>query len=241
MALIACRECGARVSDTAKACPHCGAPVAKRAGLLKKGLIVFGCLVVGVWALGLVLQTRKPVSDTSSASESSQAASVPNAAQIQAAAPPVMTSTQAESAFVAAVEKARADYRVAQTDFQKGATRPERAQGICQAVPNGQATGWVGKVVNLSTNGEGKGVLSVAVADGVILRTNSSSFLDENTLIEPGTRVFEAMKTLKVGDAVRFDGSFFRGSTDCFSEMSLTLDGSIRSPEFRFRFTSVSK
>ena len=26
MALIQCNECGKQISDTAKACPHCGAP-----------------------------------------------------------------------------------------------------------------------------------------------------------------------------------------------------------------------
>ena len=30
MALITCRECGAQISDTAPACPHCGAPAAVR-------------------------------------------------------------------------------------------------------------------------------------------------------------------------------------------------------------------
>lgn len=32
--LIRCKECGAQVSDLAKACPHCGAPVKMRVGLL---------------------------------------------------------------------------------------------------------------------------------------------------------------------------------------------------------------
>lgn len=29
MAIITCRECGKEISDTASACPHCGAPVEK--------------------------------------------------------------------------------------------------------------------------------------------------------------------------------------------------------------------
>lgn len=31
MAIIACGECSGKVSDTAAVCPHCGAPVAKKA------------------------------------------------------------------------------------------------------------------------------------------------------------------------------------------------------------------
>lgn len=34
MSIVKCHECGKEVSDTAKACPHCGAAVKKKAGML---------------------------------------------------------------------------------------------------------------------------------------------------------------------------------------------------------------
>ena len=37
MALIQCPECGDKVSDTATACPHCGAPIARRADFASTG------------------------------------------------------------------------------------------------------------------------------------------------------------------------------------------------------------
>lgn len=40
MALIQCSECGARVSDLAKSCPHCGAPVEKHCKCMECGHIV---------------------------------------------------------------------------------------------------------------------------------------------------------------------------------------------------------
>lgn len=39
MALIACPECKATISDKAPACPHCGAPVAVESKLIVSGLM----------------------------------------------------------------------------------------------------------------------------------------------------------------------------------------------------------
>ena len=55
MALIACKECGNQVSDSAAACPKCGAAVAKKSsaggclgGFFKWSFVVFlGLIVVG--------------------------------------------------------------------------------------------------------------------------------------------------------------------------------------------------
>ena len=38
MALINCEECGGKVSDTAAACPHCGAPVSAESKAIGTGL-----------------------------------------------------------------------------------------------------------------------------------------------------------------------------------------------------------
>lgn len=50
MALIDCRECGATISDQARACPQCGAPTAEPKGV---NPIVFtiglGLLLAGAW------------------------------------------------------------------------------------------------------------------------------------------------------------------------------------------------
>jgi len=41
MAMVKCKECGKEISDTAKACPHCGA---KR--ISKNINLAYGCLAV---------------------------------------------------------------------------------------------------------------------------------------------------------------------------------------------------
>ncbi|HEY9286247.1 MAG TPA: zinc ribbon domain-containing protein [Pyrinomonadaceae bacterium] len=49
MALIACKECGAEVSDQAKACPRCGRPVESTRKQIMGGLLLLA--VVGYFAL----------------------------------------------------------------------------------------------------------------------------------------------------------------------------------------------
>lgn len=46
---------------------------------------------------------------------------------------------------------------------------------------------------------------------------------------------------MKPGDLVDFSGTFLRGSDgDCLEESSLTLEGKVESPDFIFRFASIS-
>jgi len=48
MALIKCDKCGNQVSDTAGACPRCGAPVIDRMGRELKGQLAYIVLTVVV-------------------------------------------------------------------------------------------------------------------------------------------------------------------------------------------------
>ncbi|MGA2440099.1 MAG: hypothetical protein ABSH08_04015 [Tepidisphaeraceae bacterium] len=55
MSLKQCRECGAWISRSAKACPRCGAlPVAKIVGNCGGSMIGCGCLMVLIAGLALV-------------------------------------------------------------------------------------------------------------------------------------------------------------------------------------------
>jgi hypothetical protein len=45
---------------------------------------------------------------------------------------------------------------------------------------------------------------------------------------------------LAKGQRVRLSGTFLDSSTDCVSESSLTLDGSLTEPEFIFRFSRIA-
>lgn len=146
-----------------------------------------------------------------------------------------------EAALLAAIEAARRQYRAAANDMARGAARPTRAQDICQAVPSPAVSGWVGTVATLDTNGEGKGVIAIQLAPGVVVKTwnNKVSDYGDGTLIDPASPLFRAASALRVGERVRFSASLIQDRTDCFREASLTLAGSIDAPEFIMRLEAI--
>ncbi len=93
-----------------------------------------------------------------------------------------------------------------------GAARPVRARAICAAVGGHAAHGWTGSVSELSSTGDGKGVLRVDIGDGVTVGTwdNALSDLLDGTLIEPSSPVFQRAVALRVGQRVRFSGTVCR-------------------------------
>jgi hypothetical protein len=139
------------------------------------------------------------------------------------------------------VARARVMHTAGNNDMAKGAARPARAKEICTAVRPGRVSGWIGTVETLSSNNDGKGVLSVRVGPDVHVKTwnNSLSDIGDNTLIEPGSPIFQQATALTVGQTVRFSGTFLRSDADCIREASMTLVGSISSPEFVFRFSEI--
>jgi hypothetical protein len=148
-----------------------------------------------------------------------------------------------ESEFINIVTQASATYESAKTEFAKGAVRPLRAKAICAALKSPQANNWIGKLVRLTTNGDGKGVLAVEIAPNVKIKTFSTQLSDtgSETLVEPDSKLYSALGELSEGDQVKFSGSFFVKSSDCIEEASLTMNGSLTSPEFIMRFVNVRK
>jgi hypothetical protein len=155
--------------------------------------------------------------------------------------PPVQTERDVEKSFIEVVANGKSAYKAGSTDFQKGAARPARKSAICNLLSSRSVTGWRGKVVELSTNGSGKGVLKIEIAEGVYVETENNSFSDigKHTLIEPGTPLFQSLFTLKPGDSISFSGTFIDSDSDCVYESSLTMEGSMTEPDFIFRFSEI--
>ncbi len=143
-----------------------------------------------------------------------------------------------EKQFIRAVQRSRFEYDARQNDLAKGATRSERAKAICDAISPGGYSNWFGLVKALSSNGDGKGVLEIEIAPGIVLKTwnNAVSDYADKTLLEPNTQAQQQAMALKSGKSIRFSGSLFSSSTDCVRESSVTLAGSMQSPEFISRF-----
>lgn len=146
-----------------------------------------------------------------------------------------------QAALLAAIAEARSAYRSAANDMARGATRPQRGAAICKALRSRQVQDWTGVVSKLSSNGEGKGVLTIRIGDDVWAGTWNNAFSDigSDTLIAPGSPVMNSAMRLSEGQWVRFSGTFLQDDTDCVREQSMTMDGSMRRPEFVFRFSSI--
>lgn len=257
MALLPCRECGTQISTAAVACPQCGAPIGKKKpGKLRQALVGAGALLV----LFLVVKAATSDSEKKASAVASGVAGASSAGTVAlpagSVAPAAVAASSSapsavavpplpadEQAFVQAVMGATESYRAAGTDFQKGATRPARAKAVCKAVSSPKVSKWVGTVAKLSTNSDGKGVISISIAKNVELKTwnNTLSDIGTGSLIEPGSKLFNVLGTLNVGDGVVFSGSFEKSETDCYRESSMTLDGSMKNPEYIMKFQSVER
>lgn len=151
-----------------------------------------------------------------------------------------------QTQFISVVNSATATFSAAGRDeFAQGATRPARRQAICATALGREPVvqDWVGQVSTRSTNNEGKGVLRISIGPDVAVKTwnNALSDIGDRTLIEPGSPAFNVMGTLRNGDWVRFSGRFFPDQTDCVREPSMTIRGTMTSPEFIFRFDDIRR
>jgi peptidoglycan hydrolase-like protein with peptidoglycan-binding domain/uncharacterized protein YecT (DUF1311 family) len=143
--------------------------------------------------------------------------------------------------LIDAVEKARQQFQAGTNDLAKGSARPMRAREVCSRLSGYRADDWRGTVSLLDTNGDGKGVLMIDIGNDVKVGTwnNALSDIGDHTLIEPTSTMFMTAMNLQVGQKVRFTGTFVASDVDCIKESSLTLSGSIRSPEYIIRFQSI--
>ncbi len=123
-----------------------------------------------------------------------------------------------QALFIAAVSRGRKGYAEGANDMAKGAARPLRAKEICSALTGPKVDRWTGKVVTLSSNGDGLGVLAIKMDDDVTIKTwnNAVSDVGDHTLINPGSPVFQKASTLKVGQRVAFSGSFIPAKSIAF-------------------------
>lgn len=146
-------------------------------------------------------------------------------------------------AFVAAIEQARREMKSANNDLAKGGVRRNRAKALCAAQKSPAVKDWSGTLETLTTNSDGMGVVKIKIGDDAYVSTMNNAFSDisANTMIDPDDALFKKLASLKEGDRVRFSGRFLAISNpvDCYWEISLTLAGSISSPDFVFRFSSV--
>ncbi|WP_077316160.1 hypothetical protein, partial [Vibrio gazogenes] len=132
-------------------------------------------------------------------------------------------------------------YQEATSEQSKGASREQRKNKLCDL--QGKHYGWIGKVTNLTTNSEGKGVLAVKFGENMHLTTSNNTFSDigANSLLDPSSDIFQSAFKLSRGDIIRFDGYLFSNKNDCIREFSDTMKGSMTEPNYLFKFIHVEK
>ena len=156
---------------------------------------------------------------------------------------PVMLSRpDQQKNFVAIVSNAIKASKNAENDMQKGGFLNKRGTEICNLLKTRAVKDWTGWIKSIDTNSDGKGVLEVKLARNIHVETwnNALSDVMSNTLIAPGSQLFNAVSAMKSGDGVKFSGTFIKDATHCIEEQSLSLSGKVGDPEFTFRFSSVS-
>ncbi len=238
--MIKCRICETEIYEEAKACPRCGAPNKNKDGCLKIIAIGLAVLIVLI-AIALI---RSKDSSSSGAtvypSVSSPVSSpIPSSVSSPVTGPAVQLPSD-EKQFIQIVKDAQAASRSSRNDMARGSALANRSNALRSFELD--VIEWVGKVISIDSNSDGLGVLVIEIDRGITVQTwnNSISDLLSDTLIEPGSTLFNTAASLKIGQKVMFSGQFIRDDETGAEEQSLSLRGKLEEPEFTFRFISIS-
>lgn len=147
--------------------------------------------------------------------------------------------------FIEKVEFFYSLYREAPNELKKSALRTQRKQVISNLLSNRKVSGWIGTLEDMQTNSEGKAFIEIKLegAKSITIKTwnNLLSDVFDNTLIENGTELYNAISNLTEGDLIIFNGTFISDDSDYIKEASITERGSMTDPEFIMKFTNVKK
>ncbi len=131
------------------------------------------------------------------------------------------------AAFLAATKVGNATAR----DTALSGAVAEGRERLTTAVLGNPIKDWHGTVVSANTGIEGLGLIKIALPCKATLIAGE---------IAPGDALFAAMKKLKDGDAVTFDGSFVAAPTGKpYLELSFTQNGMMTDPEFVIRLAAI--
>jgi hypothetical protein len=146
-----------------------------------------------------------------------------------------------EDKFINVVEKYSNKFHQAKNELQQSLLRDQRKQELSIFLNSLYVKNWIGTINQLSTNSEGKAILSIRISPNIEIKTwnNALSDIMEKTLIDKGTPIYKTLTPLSTGQKIKFSGSFFSSSDDYIKETSMTIRGSMKNPEFLFKFYSV--
>ena len=223
MPLINCFECKHQISDQAKSCPSCGAPVnasykppvIKKHGIIKKIFLVALLLVTAFVVLAII--SGKPPAPAA------DAVKIPTA--------PIQNSLVQQD-----LERTRKDYSSgyssALNEIQKSKIFNQANQATSDLIKNdGTAfVNWQGTIQSLKTSHGGKTV-NLKISSN----RNITYAIDDDA--PANSKIYGDLSSLREGQKVYFSGKLV--SSFGKWENSLTEVGSLSLPEFSVEFSYV--
>ncbi len=146
------------------------------------------------------------------------------------------------------VDDYAAQFDAATNDMARGLVRTRRATTLCTGPRSprtlaGRVKDWVGVIEKLDAVADGRGILYVRVSPRIALHTTNNTLSEAigepATLLPVDAPVYRVAVGLAVGQRIQFSGLLFPSRTDCMREISLTVAGTMREPDFLFRFTNL--
>ena len=219
---IECKSCGKKIQKTSKNCSECGTKIKKNNAWKWIGGAFLALMIIGSF----------------STEENSKASKrVPSAAKefSQNALPKV------QNQFITTVGKYSSSFSEAKNELQQSLLRDNRKTEISTTLSSLRVKGWIGTISSLETNSEGKAILSLKISPDIRIKTwnNALSDINSYTLIEKSSSLYKTLLNLSQGQKVVFSGTFFPSKDDYVREGSLTISGSMTSPEYIFKFKSL--
>lgn len=187
----------------------------------------------------LLIAIRSRSSHDSQHSTSSASADIANTTVV-----PPLPYPPTEKAFISAVTSFVPTYNEAANELKKSALRTQRGFELRRALNDKRKfAGWVGRLTDMETTGDGKAGVRIQVARKLHLKTwnNELSDVGDRTLIEQSDPLYAAIADLKEGDVVQISGEFLPSRQDFIKETSLTEEGAMTDPEFLVRFSAIQK
>lgn len=193
-----------------------------------------------VWVIAIFLMTRFCSTDQAHKENNTNLAPITNEETSPQTTPTPLPKD--ELAFYEIIKSAQSQNSAASNDMQRGGIKAKRDKAVCNLLKKLKIKDWVGEIATISANSDGKGIVSIALAKGITLQTwnNEYSDMEDKTLLNPDSKIFQEVSSMSVGQMVRFSGSFRPGiEGECVKEGSLRLEGKLSEPEFIFRFSNI--
>lgn len=152
-------------------------------------------------------------------------------------ATPKINLPASEIQFLKIINKYATLYADAENELKKSKLWKERDAAITTIASRG-IIDWVGTIVNMGTNSDGKAYISIKISDNVTISTMNNAFSDSllgsNTLIPQNSPLYDAIAEMQIGDVVKFSATIVEIA-------NLTEAGKMEEPDFVARILKVEK